>query len=388
MPFKESACQAQYLHSSLVMESMVKKSEMIRLWPGNESELLYPEELFRTLLILERKRSERSNRKFLFVAIDMQNALRRERSDGKTVKSLLRAVFASSREVDIKGWYQDPECIGIIYTEARQDAFEKILGKIRRAIDESLPEGVGSSIDITYSIFPEENGKQWTPETLLYPQVHSKKLLRKIPAAVKRGIDVTLSGIVVMLLLPLFIVVALAVALTSPGPVFFKQERIGMGGKRFQLYKFRSMYVNNSSTIHREFVKQLIAGKAHRAGDETVHYKLKDDPRVTKLGRFLRKTSIDELPQLFNVLKGDMSLVGPRPPIDYEVEAYKVWHRSRVMEARPGITGLWQVLGRSRTTFEGMVRMDLSYIRHWSLWLDIKLLLRTPVAVISRKGAY
>jgi exopolysaccharide biosynthesis polyprenyl glycosylphosphotransferase len=223
---------------------------------------------------------------------------------------------------------------------------------------------------------------------LLYPPIYSKRSPQRLQSALKRLIDVTLGSIAVLLLSPLFAVVAIVIMLTSPGPVFFKQERIGMGGKRFQLYKFRSMYVNNSSEIHQEFVKQLIAGKTHSSGIETVPYKLTNDPRVTGVGRFLRNTSIDELPQLFNVIKGDMSLVGPRPPIDYEVEAYKVWHRSRVMEARPGITGLWQVLGRSRTTFEGMVRMDLNYIRHWSLWLDVKLLLRTPIAVISRKGAY
>jgi exopolysaccharide biosynthesis polyprenyl glycosylphosphotransferase len=370
------------------MESVENKSELIRPWQGNERELLFPEELFRTLLVLERKRSERSTRKFLFVAIDARKTLMRTKADEKTVNSLIHAVYLSSREVDIKGWYRDSECIGIIYTEARPDAFEKILDKLRRSIDQSLPEDVARSIEMAHSIFPEENGKQWTPEMLLYPPIYSKRSPQRLQSALKRLIDVTLGSIAVLLLSPLFAVVAIVIMLTSPGPVFFKQERIGMGGKRFQLYKFRSMYVNNSSEIHQEFVKQLIAGKTHSSGIETVPYKLTNDPRVTGVGRFLRNTSIDELPQLFNVIKGDMSLVGPRPPIDYEVEAYKVWHRSRVMEARPGITGLWQVLGRSRTTFEGMVRMDLNYIRHWSLWLDVKLLLRTPIAVISRKGAY
>jgi lipopolysaccharide/colanic/teichoic acid biosynthesis glycosyltransferase len=374
------------------METLVKKNELIRLPRVSESEPMFPEDVFRAFLILERKRSERSNRKFLFVAIDMQNALRNVRSDGKMVKSLLRAIFASSREVDIKGWYRAAECIGIIYTEARPDAFGTILGKIKRAIDGALPGEFTSSLTITSSIFPEEDGKLWNPdqsnEAMLYPSPSLGQVEKRIHTALKRGSDIALSGMAIILLLPLLVVVAVVIKATSPGPVLFKQERIGRGGKRFQLYKFRSMYINNNSTIHKEFVKRLIAGQTSSASRENVPYKIKDDPRVTGFGRFIRKMSIDELPQLINVLKGDMSLVGPRPPIDYEVEAYKVWHRSRIMEARPGITGLWQVLGRSRTSFEGMVRMDLSYIRHWSIWLDFKLLLRTPIAVISRKGAY
>ncbi len=155
------------------------------------------------------------------------------------------------------------------------------------------------------------------------------------------------------------------------------------------LYKFRSMHANNDSAIHQEFVKKLIAGEAIAAETgEPVSYKIKNDPRVTFIGRFLRATSLDELPQLYNVLLGDMSLVGPRPPLAYEVESYEAWHRPRIVEVKPGITGLWQVKGRSKTTFDGMVRMDLEYIHNWSFWLDVKLLLKTPAAVVTTKGAY
>src|SRR5208337_863120 len=143
------------------------------------------------------------------------------------------------------------------------------------------------------------------------------------------------------------------------------------------------MIVNNDSGVHKEYVQQLIAGKAEQQRGEDGHvvYKLTKDSRITQVGSFLRKTSLDELPQFVNVLKGEMSLVGPRPPVPYEVEAYDIWHRRRLLEARPGITGLWQVSGRSRVTFDNMVRLDLHYARTWSPWMDIKILARTPGAV-------
>jgi lipopolysaccharide/colanic/teichoic acid biosynthesis glycosyltransferase len=150
------------------------------------------------------------------------------------------------------------------------------------------------------------------------------------------------------------------------------------------------MYTGNDPTIHREYVNAFIAAKIESGqsnGTQNPVYKLTRDPRITPVGRFLRKTSLDELPQLWNVLKGDMSLVGPRPPIPYEVLSYDIWHRRRILEAKPGITGLWQVSGRSRMTFNEMVRLDLEYARAWSLGLDMKILLRTPWAVFSGNGA-
>jgi lipopolysaccharide/colanic/teichoic acid biosynthesis glycosyltransferase len=178
--------------------------------------------------------------------------------------------------------------------------------------------------------------------------------------------------------------VATLIKLTSRGQVFFKQRRVGQFGQEFTFIKFRSMVVNNDPDIHRKYVEALIQNKAGGNGE----FKIKNDPRVTPIGRFLRRTSLDELPQFLNTLKGDMSLVGPRPPIPYEMEKYALWHRRRVLEAKPGITGIWQVHGRSRTTFDEMVRMDLRYIRNRSFWLDLKLLLKTPYAVLKGNGAY
>jgi len=151
------------------------------------------------------------------------------------------------------------------------------------------------------------------------------------------------------------------------------------------------MRVSNDASIHREYVKRFIAGQAGTAaanGEQKTVFKITNDPRVTWIGKFMRRTSVDELPQFWNVLKGEMSLVGPRPPIAYELEAYDLWHRRRLLEAKPGITGLWQVEGRSKTTFDEMVRLDLRYSRTWSTLLDIKILLQTPRAVFSGDGAY
>jgi lipopolysaccharide/colanic/teichoic acid biosynthesis glycosyltransferase len=165
------------------------------------------------------------------------------------------------------------------------------------------------------------------------------------------------------------------------------QKRVGQGGRLFTFLKFRSMRVQKDCTVHKEFIKQFIrkSDSIQNSGGQKI-FKMKNDPRVTPIGKFIRKTSIDELPQLFNVLIGDMSLVGPRPAIPYEVEEYDIWHKRRVLEVKPGITGYWQVKGRSKTSFEAMVRMDLQYIKQWSLMWDIKIIFQTPFAIF--KGAY
>jgi lipopolysaccharide/colanic/teichoic acid biosynthesis glycosyltransferase len=191
--------------------------------------------------------------------------------------------------------------------------------------------------------------------------------------------------------MPLLLIIALAIKVSSKGPVFFKQQRVGQYGECFTFLKFRSMYVNNDERVHRKFVTEMIANETApgHAGKKTDGvYKIKNDSRVTRVGKFLRRTSLDELPQLLNVLKGEMSLVGPRPAIPYELAAYQTWHRRRVLEAKPGITGMWQVAGRSRVQFDDMVRMDLRYAMAWSPWLDLKILLLTPMAVIRGSGAY
>lgn len=201
---------------------------------------------------------------------------------------------------------------------------------------------------------------------------------------VKRTLDLIIAALAIAVLLPFWLLIALLIKLDSKGPVFYTQERVGMDGRLFLLYKFRTMNAGADSEVHREYQRAFIAGRAEaNLGNENKPtYKLHSDPRITRVGKLLRRTSLDEVPQLLNVLSGDMSLVGPRPPIPYEVEAYELWHRKR-LDMKPGLTGLWQVSGRNRLPFEEMVRLDLFYIENWSLLLDIKIILRTGFVMLS-----
>jgi lipopolysaccharide/colanic/teichoic acid biosynthesis glycosyltransferase len=215
----------------------------------------------------------------------------------------------------------------------------------------------------------------------------------------KRCLDCALAVIGLVLAAPIMFIAWALVRLTSPGPAIFRQERVGFRGRRFVMYKFRSMYVDNDERLHRAAYEQFLRGERHSgkvdgsvpgAGAPIRKHKRSGvpyDPRVTPLGYLLRRSSVDELPQLLNVLRGEMSLVGPRPPLPYEVNLYHEWHLGR-LGTLPGITGLWQVQGRSRVSFDTMVRMDLEYIEKQSFWYDVKLLCLTVAAVLSRKGAY
>jgi exopolysaccharide biosynthesis polyprenyl glycosylphosphotransferase len=203
----------------------------------------------------------------------------------------------------------------------------------------------------------------------------------------KRTFDLIIAALAIALLFPLWLFVALLIRLDSKGPVFYAQERVGMDGRLFLLYKFRTMKAGADPELHREYQRAFIAGRAEAnlGNDQKPTYKLLADPRITRVGRVLRRTSLDEVPQLLNVLSGDMSLVGPRPPIPYEVEAYELWHRKR-LDMKPGLTGLWQVSGRNQLPFEEMVRLDLFYIENWSLLLDLKIILRTGFVMLSGEG--
>ncbi|PYS44428.1 MAG: hypothetical protein DMF71_03570 [Acidobacteria bacterium] len=205
----------------------------------------------------------------------------------------------------------------------------------------------------------------------------------------KRSFDLFLALLALIVLSPLWLVIAVLIKLDSRGPIFYRQERVGMDGRVFLFFKFRTMRADTDDAAHREFQRKYITGQPEsNLGDEDrPAYKLRADERVTRVGRLLRKTSLDELPQLFNVLCGDMSIVGPRPPIPYEVESYQLWHRKR-LDMKPGITGLWQVSGRNRLSFEEMVRMDLYYIENWSLLLDLKIILRTLPVMLRGADAY
>lgn len=205
----------------------------------------------------------------------------------------------------------------------------------------------------------------------------------------KRVSDLAIAIVTLTILAPLWLLIAVLIKLDSKGPVFYRQERVGMDGRIFLFYKFRTMHAGTDDAPHREYQRMYIAGQpdSNLGDEERPAYKLRGDERVTRLGRWLRKVSLDELPQLFNVLRGDMSIVGPRPPIPYEVESYQLWHRKR-LDMKPGITGLWQVSGRNRLPFDEMVRMDLYYIENWSLLLDLKIILQTLPVMLRGADAY
>jgi len=217
----------------------------------------------------------------------------------------------------------------------------------------------------------------------------------------KRVLDILVASILLIFLSPLMLLIALSIKIYSPGPVFFVQERVGSKRQTrrkksywkrvtFSCYKFRTMHLNADSSIHQAYIKALINNDREQIhslqGDASSTHKLVHDSRITRPGRLLRKLSLDELPQLFNVLRGDMSLVGPRPAIPYEVEMYKPWHLQR-LETQPGITGLQQVISRSTADFDEQVQLDIEYIHQQTLWLDIKIMLRTPLVIISTRGA-
>jgi exopolysaccharide biosynthesis polyprenyl glycosylphosphotransferase len=206
---------------------------------------------------------------------------------------------------------------------------------------------------------------------------------------IKRGIDVTASGVALILLSPVFLFVAIGIKLSSKGPVIFKQTRIGRNGKPFDFYKFRSMHLNTDSTDHKAYVQNFIKADSCDTIESMKVFKITNDPRIFPFGHFIRKTSIDEFPQFFNVIKGDMSLIGPRPCLPYEWECYDEWHRNR-LNILPGCTGLWQVLGRSSVTFEEMVVLDLYYISNLNFFLliDLKIVLQTIPVIFFGKGGF
>lgn len=229
---------------------------------------------------------------------------------------------------------------------------------------------------------------------LYMPETAVPSLERDVPAVpsldqqVKRAFDLFFSAFVLVFGFPFFMLIAALIKLTSSGPVLFVQERVGLNGKPFRLYKFRTMANGNSDDVHRTFAENFIKGNmSGENGSREKCFKMVQDPRVTSIGRFLRKTSLDELPQFINVLKGQMSVVGPRPPLTYEIDHYKEWHKKR-LTVRPGLTGLWQVSGRSTVPFDEMVMLDVYYIEHWSLVLDLKIVLRTVPVMFAGSGGY
>lgn len=217
-----------------------------------------------------------------------------------------------------------------------------------------------------------------------------RRPLLRMSSIVKRGMDILGAGIGLLLVSPLFVAIAILVKATSKGPVFFVQKRTGRDGRDFEFLKFRTMTTGQADDVHREYMARYINGHdvaQDCARTETKVNKIVNDRRITGIGRYLRRYSLDELPQLINILRGEMTLVGPRPPIPYEVEMYREWHKKR-LDVTPGLTGLWQVSGRNRLSFEEMVLLDLYYVENWSIGLDLRILARTIPVVLFEKATY
>jgi lipopolysaccharide/colanic/teichoic acid biosynthesis glycosyltransferase len=318
--------------------------------------IVLSEDLFRDVLMKERRRADRSNQSVALLLVTLNDGL------GANSTSIWAPVLETLSDVahdtDVLGWFEWPAVIGVIMPDLAsftpEDARQLESRLARELAGRSDMETVGH-VSIRVHVHPQPSGAPGL-EPLVptgFPELTAPHRAT-MQSALKRALDIVGSCMLLLLLAPVFFVIALLVKLKSAGPVFFGQVRVGERMKPFTMLKFRTMYVNDR--LHQDY-----------------------------MGRFLRRTSLDDLPQLWNVLRGDMSLVGPRPAMAHELGQYKPWHYRRVLDAKPGITGLWQVSGRSRISFDQMVRLDLQYARTCSLWTDIKILLATPAALSGRR---
>jgi lipopolysaccharide/colanic/teichoic acid biosynthesis glycosyltransferase len=339
--------------------------------------------LFRDIVIREWRRADRFDQSFVLVLVESA-------PNATDWDEIIQSLARLTHDTDVIGWFERDRVLGLLWLDRdAPNAFaeREIENQVREELTRSGYRTSGLSISVHVPRVAEALGGG-SPADPVFQELRESQGHRALRDAAKRMLDVVGSAALLVILLPILVLLTILVKLTSSGPIFFRQDRIGASGKPFTMLKFRTMRVGADHELHRQFVTAFIkSGAAASPSGDSGLFKIDNDPRVTFVGRVLRKTSLDELPQLLNVLRGDMSLVGPRPPLSYEVEQYKRWHYRRVLEAKPGITGLWQVAGRSRTNFDDMVRLDLQYVQNQSAWTDIKILLATPRAVISGKGA-
>lgn len=328
-----------------------------------------------------------------------------------SINRIINSLDQETRETDIKGWWNRNTLAVILL-----DTFpEKVLPLIEDRVSKIRANaygGIESTDKVQFEIYNFPNTQQLEekardnereedserPENRFNQNCPKRNYLINLPdgnfwnsfrGIIKRYLDIAFSITGLIILSPFLLLCALLIKLESPGPVFYRQTRVGKDGKCFILLKFRSMLNNAAEEIHKNHIKNLMNGVAGlscdgRSGERS--YKLTEDRRITMVGKFLRKTSIDELPQLINVLRGDMALVGPRPHPVYEVEKYRLWHSHR-LDVKPGITGFGQIYGRFDTEYEDVYRLDLRYLKRQSLILDLHILLKTIPLVLSRRGA-
>jgi lipopolysaccharide/colanic/teichoic acid biosynthesis glycosyltransferase len=328
-------------------------------------------------LEFEKRRADRSKSP-LSIALFRFEA---NNASDRPFSELIDLLCLKKRETDFVGCVDDT-LVAVLLPDTTEHGARRFVAKIEQA---GIQPGFASSVET----YPDQwllDVKDTRARVAVHPaHVEARPLKHACAQCAKRTMDLVGAIFGLVVLAPVMAIVALAVKADSPGPVFYRQTRLGRGARPFTFYKFRSMFRDADERVHREYVTRLITGDG-RASPQQPWSKLEADSRITLVGRFLRKTCLDELPQLFNVLKGDLSLVGPRPPLPYEAAAYESWHLRRVLEAKPGITGLWQVSGGNVATFDDMVRMDLRYVRRWSLLLDCRILIQTLVLVLRKRG--
>jgi lipopolysaccharide/colanic/teichoic acid biosynthesis glycosyltransferase len=322
----------------------------------------------------EKRRADRTKLALSLVVFRLIDA-----ADDHVPDRLIAHAGATKRETDFIG-YLDDASVAVLLPDTGGQGAQRFVEKL----------GGDPSCTMAIETYPSQVFEflkgEAEPPCSFEPLVDVASAPGGAGRVVKRTMDLAGGTAGLILLTPLLLIIALAIAIDSPGPVLYKQSRLGRGGKPFVFYKFRSMHRDADERVHREYVTSLIAKGERGAESQRPWSKLVGDARVTRVGQFLRKTCLDELPQLFNVVRGELSLVGPRPPLPYEAAAYEPWHLRRVLEVSPGITGLWQVSGGSAATFNDMVRMDLRYVRTWSLTLGLRILAKTFLLVLRRGG--
>ena len=351
-----------------------------RYWVSSEK-TIYDSYFFEKLRI-EKLRAQRSKSTLSIILLVLEKEID---SESINMRAILDVIRTKTRDTDITGFINHTT-IGVLLPDTDENGAKQLCEKLVKA---------NPQFSATTSSYPDHIFESLEKIGSIQPDAHPFELKDTMDnfwfkLFFKRALDIVGSIIGIVSLAPVMLITALIIKATSPGPVIFSQIRLGKKGIPFKFYKFRSMHTNMDDKIHRDYIQSFINGdltKINQGDAEKPFYKMKADPRITRIGRFIRKTSIDELPQFFNVLKGDMSLVGPRPPLSYEAEKYQSWHLRRIVDMKPGITGLWQVEGRSNTEWDDAVRLDIRYIQNWSFIMDLKILFRTVEIVLKCRGA-
>jgi lipopolysaccharide/colanic/teichoic acid biosynthesis glycosyltransferase len=373
------------------IKHLVKKSSDLE----DYDEFILSKEIFRKIIDRERDRANRTGEVFSLVVFVLPDNGEKQEALALLAESLSHRV----RSIDAIGWL-DLQHVGILLPETNPEGAHMFARKIYQEV-------INNKSTLSYEIFTYPSDKLTDPQKIPLHVLSGKfdhklnkvtvgkggllsKTLRSVDymfflskRLLKRYFDVFGASVFLLMFSPLFLAIAALIKIVSPGPVFYKQQRVGYAGQPFTFLKFRTMRLNAETREHQDYLASLINGASDDNRSDVPMAKLDHDPQIIPCGGLLRKSCLDELPQLFNVLRGEMSLVGPRPPIPYEVKEYRTWHRGR-FNALPGMTGLWQVSGKNKLSFREMVRLDIRYARERSLWVDIKILFRTPLAVFEQ----